>query len=95
MSKPDLLEQWHKRKGSESWSIDDITELIVEASNIGEEIGERYERERIIALLKDDDTLHDIWWIVYRDLKPFPDSGRLSQWEIAEVLKALLIKVEN
>lgn len=45
------------------------------------------ERERIIALLETDEVLHDIWWVVYRDIEPFPERGRLSQWEIAEVLK--------
>jgi hypothetical protein len=52
MNKPDLLEQWHKRKGQEPWSGEEIAELIVEASYIGEAIGERMERERIIEILK-------------------------------------------
>lgn len=51
MNKVLLVEKWTKKKGSEPWLIEDIAELIVEASNIGEEIGERYERERILDLL--------------------------------------------
>jgi hypothetical protein len=39
----DLVQQWYKRKGSEPWSIDDIVELVTEAS--------RGERERILSLL--------------------------------------------
>jgi hypothetical protein len=50
-SKVELLEQWHNRKNSQPWTVDEIAELIVEAANIGEEIGERHERERIITLL--------------------------------------------
>lgn len=51
-SKVELLEQWHNRKNSQPWTVDEIAELIVEAANIGEEIGERHERERIITLLQ-------------------------------------------
>ena len=54
MNKVLLVEKWTKKKGSEPWLIEDIAELIVDASNIGEEIGERYERERIIEVLEEN-----------------------------------------
>lgn len=47
-SKVELIEKWHKRANSQPWTADKITELIVEAVNIGE----KTERERIIMLLE-------------------------------------------
>lgn len=38
--KPQLLKEWHERKGDEPWTIDDIAELIIEAYTLGQEESE-------------------------------------------------------
>lgn len=52
MNKTELLQQWHERKGSEPWTVEEIAELIADASHVGETIGKKFERERIVELLK-------------------------------------------
>jgi hypothetical protein len=49
------------------------------------------ERSRILGLLEDAQTMHNIWWVLYRKLEPSPKSGRLYQTEIADLLRAELM----
>lgn len=35
--KAQLLKDWHEKKGSEPWSLDDIAQLIARAASIGED----------------------------------------------------------
>lgn len=47
--KPQLLKEWHERKGNEPWTLEEIAELIADASWLSEQATE----ERIIKLLEE------------------------------------------
>lgn len=47
--KAQLLKDWHERKGNNSWTLEEIAEIIADSLQLGEETSE----ERIIKLLED------------------------------------------
>jgi hypothetical protein len=53
------------------------------------------ERLRILGLLESGETMHSIWWVLYRGLEPNTKSGRLYQTEIADLLRAELMGADD
>lgn len=63
MKKVWLLEGWHKRKGSEAWSLDEIAELIAQAITIGEEQAIEEIVQLIDARTYDSETGQCLSWV--------------------------------
>jgi hypothetical protein len=47
--KAQLLKEWHERKGNEPWTLEEIAELIADASWLGEQAAEERIREVLQA----------------------------------------------
>ena len=59
------------------------------------EVLKRVVDREIERRLEDDETLHEIWWVIYSKIEPYPTQGKLRPHGLADLLKQFLIKGEQ